>query len=95
MLSLKDALRVSSDFVLRRTLPGGLARLQALFDWGPVPLGGWGVVALSQRGTLVIHGQGLEFAIDGSAGYASEAGIEYPVAGLRWGDVHVRPVHQR
>ena len=76
---------------MRRTLRGSVARLQALFDWGDVPTTGWEVVHLSPAGTLVVHGAGLELRIDTSDGYASEAGTEYPMAGLARGVERILP----
>lgn len=91
-VSLIDAARVAPDFVFRRTLPGGLRRLMALFDWGQLPADGWGVVALSLSGNIMVHGPNIELRLDLSERYASFEGTEYPAAGLRAVSVAGRPV---
>jgi hypothetical protein len=90
-VSLADASRVAPDFVFRRTLPGSQRRLRQLFDWTGFPQEGWGVIALTSRRTLMIHGPMLELEVDLSEGYFTRLGVELPAAGLRAGGSRVLP----
>jgi hypothetical protein len=96
-VSLADAARVATDFVFLRTLQESVRRFKAPFDWSAMPPGamtGWSVIAPHPSGGVMIHGPGIHLIPDYSAGYVSEAGAEYPAAGLLWGEILI-PSHQR
>ncbi len=82
--ALADLRRVADDFVVRRTMPGGLRAL-----WDALGLPGSPPHVLLQRGDPpVLTGYDAEYrivvemAMDASAGYATRAGVELPRNGV-------------
>ncbi len=96
---LADVRRVADDFVILRTLSGGLADLWLAFDFATlsrryrIPFLATGrprlvlPVADDDVTVLTMYDEALrprlELAPDLSQGYARRAGVEFPVAGLR------------
>jgi hypothetical protein len=87
--ALADVRKVADDFVILRTLPGGLRKLVELFDWQAL-----GEVVKTPRLCVQVQGgvialydsqlrRRVELSVDASEGFASRAGIEWPRAGLR------------
>lgn len=92
--ALADVRRVADDFVIVRTLPGGLGEMLRLFDFVAVQADfdprSARVVAMVQspRGPVLgFFDDGfccrLECIVDDNAGFVRRAGIELPVNGLR------------
>jgi hypothetical protein len=96
--ALADVRKVANDFVILRTLGGGLREMLELFDWrellaqcrlrfladSQVRLC---VQALSATGPMLVFfdeqlRRRVEMRVDASAGYAKRAGVEVPRAGL-------------
>jgi hypothetical protein len=90
-VSLADALRVSPDFLVLRTLPVGLEVLRRLYDWTTLTLPERNLVVacVPSAGETVLavfddrYRKRVEFAVDATAGYQTRAGIEFPKPGLR------------
>jgi hypothetical protein len=93
--ALADVRKVADDFVILRTLPGGLARMLDLFDWQPLqeqnasgfPLDGTARLCVQTKdGVIAIFDEQfrrrIELRIDASQGFATRAGVEWPRAGL-------------
>jgi hypothetical protein len=96
--ALADVRKVAGDFVIVRTLPGGIKELLRLFDWqallSPFRLRflmdsqvRLCVQALSDAGpVLTLYDEQLrrrvEMRVDASSGYRKRAGLEVPRAGL-------------
>jgi hypothetical protein len=96
IVSLADARRVASDFVILQTLPRGLAQVFDGFDWTAVR----GLTSiLENRGKLLLvrvptgqetvlawydgqYRKRMEMVPDLSKGFVTRGGIETPVAGL-------------
>jgi hypothetical protein len=87
--SLADVRRVADDFVILRTMPGGLAEFPSYFASDVLPQPPRVVTMIqSPRGPVLgffddAYRVQVEAAIDASAGFFRRAGIELPVAGLR------------
>jgi hypothetical protein len=93
--ALTDVRRVADDFVILRTLPGGLAEFMSHFDWHDMLEScSLGDVRLCVQAFHTAHEpvlalydkqlrRRLEIVVDASQGYVSRAGIEVPRAGLR------------
>ena len=91
--ALADVRRVAEDFVIVRTMPGGLREMLGYFDFGSLPVMTRVVaVVQSPRGPVLgffddDYQLRLEAVVDESAGFVRRAGMELPVAGLRvWVD---------
>ena len=104
VVALSDVRKVSGDFVILRTLPGGMATLIEQLDWRPVRhlleesrIRLW-IPARNENGESVIDvydeslHRRLRLVVDTSEGYVTRAGIEMPRAGLRVvdGSLHLR-----
>src|SRR5262249_23277104 len=98
-VSLGDARRVADDFILLRTLPGGIRDLLRIFPVAEAA-GRHGVTILEPPSSVVIirvpgaagnplaifdtlGRKRLELEVDLSKGFDSRGGLEYPAAGLR------------
>ena len=99
VVSLQDAGKVASDFVLVRTTPSTAAAFLGLFDWSELTKR-FALDFLNAKGDcLILRGMAedpdaitihdnrprprIELTVNASSGYASRAGCDYPVAGLR------------
>jgi hypothetical protein len=93
-VALTDAWRVAPDFRLLRTTRRSMGTFLALFDWSsvreqfPKSLSDPHLLLrLHDQETLILYDRQLQprlaLAIDGSSGYRSRAGIDFPVNGLR------------
>jgi hypothetical protein len=93
--ALADVRKVADDFVIVRTLHGGLEDLWRAFDFGPLAAR-YGldleprlVLQMAMSGGMVLMffdeelWPFLEMEADLSQGYARRAGVEFPAAGLR------------
>ncbi len=93
-VSLADAYRVATDFVLLRMTTRSQREFMSMFDWtelkervafGPAATGLL-VLAGDFPGELVIHWDGfrkkVELRFDPTAGYRCRGGVEYPASGL-------------
>jgi hypothetical protein len=95
IVSLTDARQASPDFVFLRTTPSSVRALLDQFDFTPLITQfkldflteGPVFIARVPSGAVIIYDEEfrprVELEIDASEGYASRAGQEYPVAGLR------------
>lgn len=88
--ALADVRRVADDFVIVRTLPGGLREMLGYFNFGSLLQRLPRVVAMvhSPRGPVLgffddDYQLQMEAVVDESAGFFRRAGVELPVAGLR------------
>jgi hypothetical protein len=89
--ALADVRKVANDFVILRTLPGGVARLlERLSAEITKPFGMDALPRLClqrKNGVLALYDHDLnlhvELDVDTSKGFISRAGVEWPCAGLR------------
>jgi hypothetical protein len=86
--SLSDVRRVADDFVIVRTMPGGLGEMLGCFALPPGPKPRVVAMIESARGPVLgffdeEYRLVMEAVVDTSAGFVRRAGIELPVAGLR------------
>jgi hypothetical protein len=88
-VALADVRRVAEDFVIVRTIPGGLREFLSYFDSDALPeRPGVVVMIQSPRGPVLgffddDYQVVLEAQVDHSTGFVRRAGVELPVAGLR------------
>jgi hypothetical protein len=99
VVSLQDAGKVASDFVLVRTTRSTAAAFLGLFDWSELTKR-FALDFLNAKGDcLILRGMAedpdaitihdnrlrprIELTVNASRGYASRAACDYPVAGLR------------
>lgn len=95
-VSLDDVRKVSRDFVFTRTSRRSVEEFLGLFDFAPLREAGAADFLTPERRVVILRGEGdgvidvhdaeyrkrLELQVDGSKGYETRGGHEYPIAGL-------------